>query len=222
MPQIAGRVGFTWQGVYAAARTYTMLNVVAWDDGNIYFAINTTTGNPPSDTSHWVKMTDIVKATLNNLGVVKPDGTSITIDENGVISATASAGVASFNGRTGAVNPAAGDYAADQVSFDPNTLPLPTSAANVQLAIGILSNRVGCKIVENFPITAGQSTHTAVYAGMYLSAASVPVHIFVANPAAISSPTVNVECGANGFITVTATATASTTMTIIFVDRYYT
>lgn len=220
MPQIAGRVGFTWQGVYAAAKTYTMLNVVAWDDGNIYFATNTTTGNPPSDTSHWVKMTDIVKATLNNLGVVKPDGTSITIDENGVISASVNAGVASFNGRTGAVVPANADYAADQVSFDSSVLPM--SAANVQVAIGILSNRVGCKVAKDFPITGGQSTHTAAYAGMYLSAASVPVHIFVANPAAISSPTVNVECGNNGFITVTATATASTTMDIIFVDRYYT
>jgi len=32
----------------------------------------------------FVKKTD--KATTNNLGIVKPDGTSITIDENGVIS----------------------------------------------------------------------------------------------------------------------------------------
>lgn len=219
MPQIAGRVGFTWQGVYAAARTYTMLNVVAWDDGNIYFAANTTTGNPPSDTSHWVKMTDIVKATLNNLGVVKPDGTSITIDSNGVISANVSAGVASFNGRTGAVNPAAGDYAADQVSLDSTYLPI--SAATVQAAIATLCQKVGCKPVTGFAITGGQSTHTSYVVGAGITAASVPVHIHVANPAAISSPDITVEAGAGGLITVTATATASTTMDIIFVDRYY-
>ena len=222
MPQIAGRVGFRGKGAYDPNTTYTMLNVVTWTDGNSYFALDTTTGNPPSDTNHWQPLTEIIKATLQNLGVVKPDGTSITIDANGVISASVSAGVASFNGRTGVVVPANADYAADQISLDVSTLPLPTSASNVQLAIAVLSQRVGCKIVENFPITGGQSTHTAAYVGMYLSAASVPVHIDIANPAAINSPTVKVECGANGFITVTASANASTTMNIILVDRYYT
>lgn len=217
MPQIAGRVGFTWQGIYTAARTYTMLNVVAWDDGNIYFAANTTTGNPPSDTSHWVKMTDIVKATLNNLGVVKPDGTSITIDSNGVISATASAGVASFNGRTGAVLPANADYAADQVSFDSTYLPI--SAADVQVAIAALSLRVGCRVIS-MSLAANQSTHTTVYAGYYITSKSVPVHIDIANPAAISSPTVTVTTGDNGLVTVTATTTAATTINIILVDNW--
>lgn len=218
MPQIAGRVGFTWQGVYAAARTYTMLNVVAWDDGNIYFAANTTTGNPPSDTSHWVKMTDIVKATLNNLGVVKPDGTSITIDSNGVISANVSAGVASFNGRTGAVVPANADYAADQISFDSSILPM--SAADVQTAIAILSQRVGCRVIS-MSLAANQSTHTTVYAGMNITSKSVPVHIDIANPAAISSSTVTVTTGDGGLVTVTATTTAATTINIILVDNYY-
>lgn len=220
MPQIAGRVGFTWQGVYTAAKTYTMLNVVAWDDGNIYFAINTTTGNPPSDTSHWVKMTDIVKATLNNLGVVKPDGTSITIDSNGVISASVSAGVASFNGRTGAVVPANADYAAEQISFDP-TLVSTLSSTDVQNAIGTLANRVGCKVVTNFSLAANQSTHTSYVVGLGITAKSVPVHIHVANPAAISSSSVTVQTGDGGAITVTATTTAATTMDIIFVDNYY-
>jgi D-alanyl-D-alanine carboxypeptidase len=128
--------------------------------------------------------------------------------------------VASFNGRTGAVLPASADYAADQISFDSSILPM--SASDVQTAIGILSNRVGCKIANNFPITSGQSTHTAVYSGMNLSAASVPVHVNIANPAAFTSQTITVECGTGGYITVTGTAIASTTMDIIFVDRYYT
>ena len=34
--------------------------------------------------TYFVKKTD--KATTSNLGIVKPDGTSITVDENGVIS----------------------------------------------------------------------------------------------------------------------------------------
>ena len=219
MPQIAGRVGFRGKGAYDPNATYTMLNVVTWTDGNAYFALDTTTGNPPSDTNHWQPLTEMVKATLQNLGVVKPDGTSITIDSNGVISASVSAGVASFNGRTGAVSPANADYAADQVSFDSTYLPI--SAATVQAAIATLCSKVGCKPVTGFPITGGQSTHTSYYVGMGITAASVPIHIHVANPAAISSPDITVEAGAGGLITVTATATASTTMDIIFVDRYY-
>ena len=221
MSQIAGRVGFRGKGAYDPNTTYTMLNVVLWTDGNSYFALDTTTGNPPSDTNHWQPLTEILKATLQNLGVVKPDGTSITIDSNGVISASVSAGVASFNGRTGAVVPANADYAADQISFDPTLVPT-LSSTDVQNAIATLANRVGCRVVSSFPITANQSTHTAVYSGMGITAASVPIHVYVANPAAISSSSITVETGANGLITVTATATASTTMDIILVDRYYT
>ena len=220
MPQIAGRVGFRGKGAYDPNATYTMLNVVTWTDGNAYFALDTTTGNPPSDTNHWQPLTEMVKATLQNLGVVKPDGTSITIDSNGVISASVSAGVASFNGRTGAVNPATGDYAADQVSFDP-TLVSTLSSTDVQSAIATLANRVGCKVVTNFSLAANQSTHTSYVVGLGITAKSVPVHISVANPAAISSPIINVEAGNGGAITVIATTTAATTMDIIFVDNWY-
>ena len=220
MPQIAGKVGFRGRGAYNPNATYTMLNVVKWTDGNSYFALDTTTGNPPSDTNHWQPLTETVMATLQDLGVVKPDGTSITIDSNGVISASVSAGVASFNGRTGAVVPTAADYAADQVSFDP-TLVSTLSSTDVQSAIATLANRVGCKVVTNFSLTANQSTHTSYVAGLGITAKSVPVHIHVANPAAISSSNITVETGAGGLITVTATTTAATTMDIIFVDNYY-
>lgn len=218
MSQNAGRVGFTLKGAYDASTTYTMLNVVTYQGGS-YAAKSTTTGNAPTNTTYWQKLTDTEVATVNSLGVVQPDGTSVTIDANGVISATASAGVASFNGRTGAVTPANADYAADQVSFDSSLLPI--SAANVQLAIASLCQKVGCKPVTGFAITGGQSTHTSYVVGMGITAASVPIHIHVANPSAISSPDITVEAGAGGLITVTATATASTTMDIIFVDRYY-
>lgn len=220
MSQNAGRVGFTLKGAYDASTTYTMLNVVTYQGGS-YAAKSTTTGNAPTNTTYWQKLTDTEVATVNSLGVVQPDGTSVTIDANGVISATASAGVASFNGRTGAVVPTAADYAADQVSFDP-TLVSTLSSTDVQSAIATLANRVGCRVVSNFPITANQSTHTAVYSGMGITAASVPIQVYVANPAAISSSSITVETGAGGLITVTATATASTTMDIILVDRYYT
>lgn len=218
MSQNAGRVGFTLKGAYDASETYTMLNVVTYQGGS-YAAKSTTTGNAPTNTTYWQKLTDTEVATVNSLGVVQPDGTSVTIDANGVISATASAGVASFNGRTGAVTPANADYAADQVSFDSTYLPI--SAATVQAAIATLCSKVGCKPVTGFAITGGQSTHTSYVVGMGITAASVPIHIHVANPAAISSPDITVETGAGGLITVTATATASTTMDIIFVDKYY-
>lgn len=38
--------------------------------------------------TYFVKKTD--KATTSNLGIVKPDGTSITVDNNGVISSSGS------------------------------------------------------------------------------------------------------------------------------------
>lgn len=129
MPQIAGRVGFRGKGAYDPNTTYTMLNVVTWTDGNSYFALDTTTGNPPSDTNHWQPLTEILMATLQNLGVVKPDGTSITIDANGVISASVNAGVASFNARTGAVVPASGDYNAGQITYDNTGGPITASTA---------------------------------------------------------------------------------------------
>lgn len=219
MSQNAGRVGFRPKGAYNASTTYTMLNVVTWTDGNSYYALNTTTGNPPSDTTHWAKMTDIVKATTSNLGVVQPDGTSVTIDANGVISATASAGVSSFNSRTGAVVPTSGDYSADKVSFDP-TYVGSLSDTDVQSAIATLAGRVGCKKITNFPITANQSTHTASFVGAGITDKSVPVQIYVADPSAISSSLISVATSSNGTITVTATATAATTMDIIFVDSW--
>lgn len=219
MSQNAGRVGFTLKGAYDASTTYTMLNVVTYQGGS-YAAKSTTTGNAPTNTTYWQKLTDTEVATVNSLGVVQPDGTSVTIDANGVISATASAGVASFNGRTGAVVPTAADYAADQVSFDP-TLVSTLSSTDVQSAIATLANRVGCKVVTNFSLAANQSTHTSYVVGMGITAKSVPVHIYVANPTAISSSSVTVQAGDGGAITVTATTTAATTMDIVFVDNWY-
>lgn len=137
MSQNAGRVGFTLKGAYDASTTYTMLNVVTYQGGS-YAAKSTTTGNAPTNTTYWQKLTDTEVATVNSLGVVQPDGTSVTIDANGVISATASAGVASFNGRTGAVVPVAGDYNAAQVDYD-NT------------DSGLTSNRVQGAIDELTP-----------------------------------------------------------------------
>ncbi len=87
------------------------------------------TGEVSLDLSGYVQKTDY--ATTSVAGVVKPDGTTITVN-NGVISSNAIGGVSSFNGRTGAVNPANGDYSYSQISDTPTlgsaaALDVPTS-----------------------------------------------------------------------------------------------
>lgn len=216
MSQVAGRVGFTPKGDYNAATTYTMLNVVKWTDGNTYFAKDTTTGNAPSDTNHWQKMTDIVVATVNNLGVVKPDGTSITIDANGVISASVSAGVASFNTRTGAVVPTAGDYDADKISID--TTFISGYGSTVQSALEkLVANGMATKITGH-PLSANQSSHTYTYVGFGIDSKSIPVALYIDHPERVTSSTATVTTADDGHVTVTATVGATaTTCDIVFV-----
>lgn len=55
------------------------------------------------------------------------------IDE--IVGSILSAGVASFNGRTGPVTPQAGDYDASQIDFDPTNTSLSAGANTVQKAI---------------------------------------------------------------------------------------
>lgn len=78
------------------------------------------TGDISLDLSGYVQNTDY--ASSSAFGVVKVDGLTITAN-NGVISAAAQAtGVTSFNGRSGAVSPAANDYDYSQISNTP-TIP---------------------------------------------------------------------------------------------------
>lgn len=71
-------------------------------------------GEVSLDLSDYIKNTDY--ATSSTPGIVIVDGTTIQI-QNGVISAVVAGGVTSFNGRTGAIMPASGDYTASDVGL---------------------------------------------------------------------------------------------------------
>ncbi|OHD23507.1 MAG: hypothetical protein A2Y38_12150 [Spirochaetes bacterium GWB1_59_5] len=96
-------------------------------------------------------------ATTTVLGGVKPDGSSIVIDGAGVISSTVSAGVSSFNSRTGAVTSTAGDYAVIDITGLGDALTGKEPAnANIQSHIGSTANphsvtkaQVGLGSVDN-------------------------------------------------------------------------
>ena len=94
---IAGKVAITPKGEYDVDTTYTKLDLVRYaNDGDIgvFLAKKTSVGQEPvmdSDTDYWqflLKNQAIDVATLTTIGIVKPDGTTITIDADGTIHGT--------------------------------------------------------------------------------------------------------------------------------------
>ena len=84
----AGRVAIVPQGEWSADATYKRLDAVTYNN-TLYFAKkDVSEGTATSNTEYWSK--SIVGgaggiATTENAGIVKPDGTTITIDEDGTI-----------------------------------------------------------------------------------------------------------------------------------------
>ena len=91
----AGKVAMRPLGPYEPTRAYEVLDIVEYEY-SAYCCKQTSTGNTPSrDSEYWMYLcsapemenlvlkTDI--ATDNKLGIVRPDGETITIDANGVI-----------------------------------------------------------------------------------------------------------------------------------------
>lgn len=91
-----GRVGLIPKGPWNVSTQYEVLDVVYYNNAT-YIAKKSTTGNVPSNNSEFWQFacsmppgdnfiyTDS-KATSSQLGIVKPDGTTITVNENGVLS----------------------------------------------------------------------------------------------------------------------------------------
>lgn len=104
-------------------------------------------GEVSLDLSDYIKNTDY--ATSSTPGIVIVDGTTIQI-QNGVISAVVAGGVTSFNGRTGAITPASGDYTASDVGLgNVGNFKAVSTAANQGLSDTEKSNAranigVGC------------------------------------------------------------------------------
>lgn len=84
---VAGRVAIVPKGDYDAGYPYKRLDMVLYD-GNGYVAKKDTTGNLPSDTEYWMKSTEgaVTRvATTTEAGIVKPDGKTITVSQDGTI-----------------------------------------------------------------------------------------------------------------------------------------
>lgn len=92
----AGRIGFVIRGDYESASTYDFLDIVFYG-GSSYVAKKLTTGNEPNrDNEFWHIFAEkadegdyVLKsdyATTEKAGLVKPDGTTITVSEDGTIS----------------------------------------------------------------------------------------------------------------------------------------
>ena len=106
--------------------------------------------------SNYVQKTDY--ASTSDAGVVKVDGTSITIDESGVISSqggSGGSGVSSFNGRSGNVLPALGDYVANIVGFDNTSNNFQSTTT--QDAIEEVASHVG-KVLTAQTLAIGATT----------------------------------------------------------------
>lgn len=90
----AGRVAIVPQDDYVSTKSYKRLDMVSYN-GGLYVAKKASSGVLPTDTEYWMLagkfITQIMTTEVNGIG--RPDGTTITVDENGVMTATAEAGV---------------------------------------------------------------------------------------------------------------------------------
>lgn len=87
---IAGRAAIVPKDDFDAAITYKRLDMVLYN-GSSYVAKKGTKGNLPTNTEFWMKSTESTKvdiATVKNAGIVKPDGVTITVSEDGTIAGT--------------------------------------------------------------------------------------------------------------------------------------
>lgn len=112
--ELIGRIKYETKGAYDPAATYRAMDVVLYS-GSLWEALKDTTGNPPPENQRnedgspasnefwqlflpgalgddYVKKTDIAKAPTETeqgkVGVVMPDGKTIQIDENGLLTGT--------------------------------------------------------------------------------------------------------------------------------------
>lgn len=74
------------KGEWSSGTTYKPLNVVTHNN-NAYIALLETTAEPTEngDTNWMLIVKGVTKAEVNKLGIVKPDGTTITISDDGTI-----------------------------------------------------------------------------------------------------------------------------------------
>lgn len=153
----AGKVSLRPRGRFDITVTYERLDFVKYNTG-CYVALQTTTGNLPTDTTNFMNLIDFDIANMSQIGLVKPDGESTTIDADGTLHAHAVGNVTSFNGRTGEVLPQTSDYTAAQVAYDNTDSSL--SANNVKGGL----DELNAKKTDNSVIAPVESGTTAIRA----------------------------------------------------------
>lgn len=159
----AGKVSLRPRGRFDITATYERLDFVKFNTG-CYVALQTTTGNLPTDTTNFMNLIDFDIANMSQIGLVKPDGESTTIDSDGTLHAHAVGSVTSFNGRTDEVLPQTGDYTAAQVAYDNTDSNL--SANNVKAGLDELSaEKTDTTVIA--PKETGASASRAYAAGAH-------------------------------------------------------
>lgn len=211
----AGKVSLRPRGRFNINETYERLDFVKYNTG-CYVALQTTTGNLPTDTTNFMNLIDFDIASMAQIGLVKPDGESTTIDSDGTLHAHAVGNVLSFNGRTGEVLPASGDYTAAQVAYDNSDSSL--SATNTKGALDELANAAENDVLFLQNVTCNATTGDfAVLTDQAITANHVLVECVFANPAAITTDVTWTT--ANGSLRLNGTCTTATTATITLVKK---
>ena len=159
----AGKVSLRPRGRFNINETYERLDFVKYNTG-CYVALQTTTGNLPTDTTNFMNLIDFDIANMSQIGLVKPDGESTTIDADGTLHAHAVGSVTSFNGRTDEVLPQTGDYTAAQVAYDNTDSSL--SANNVKSGLDELdAGKADNSVIA--PVESGTTASQAYAVGAH-------------------------------------------------------
>ena len=159
----AGKVSLRPRGRFNINEIYERLDFVKYNTG-CYVALQTTTGNLPTDTTNFMNLIDFDIANMSQIGLVKPDGESTTIDADGTLHAHAVGSVTSFNGRTDEVLPQTGDYTAAQVAYDNTDSSL--SANNVKSGLDELdAGKADTSVIA--PVESGTTASRAYAAGAH-------------------------------------------------------
>ena len=208
----AGKVSLRPRGRFDITVTYERLDFVKYNTG-CYVALQTTTGNLPTDTTNFMNLIDFDIANMNQIGLVKPDGESTTIDADGTLHAHAVGSVTSFNGRTGEVLQQTSDYTAAQVAYDNTDSSL--TATNVKSAIDQLSTAIAkC---ECLVLSTGNTRVSALpydFINTAIETDMVCINSVLGNPSAQASEEWEVNTDTAGRARISGTISGSTTITL--------
>ena len=204
----AGKVSLRPRGRFDITMTYERLDFVKYNTG-CYVALQTTTGNLPTDTTNFMNLIDFDIANMSQIGLVKPDGESTTIDADGTLHAHAVGSVTSFNGRTGEVLPQTSDYTAAQVSYD------GTDSTNVKSKLDQLSEAIAkCECLILSTGTTQVSALPYDFTNSAIETDMVCINSVLGNPSAQVSEEWEVNTDTAGRARISGTISGSTTITL--------